>query len=132
MSIAAGVSIVAALSVATRATPSLGAMGRLLHTHLVKSEPAANDTFASAPRVVRLWFSEKVELAVTSVKLSNAAGATLVLGPLVRPDTGEFAPIVTNVAKPLAAGTYTVTWSTAAKDGHPAKGTYPFVVRVVH
>ena len=104
----------------------------LLHTHLIKSEPAANDTLATAPRALRLWFTERVELAVTTVKLTGAAGAAIALAPLARPDTGERAPIVAALTRSLAPGSYVVNWSTAAKDGHPARGSYPFVVRGEH
>jgi copper resistance protein C len=101
------------------------------HTTLTKSEPAANDTLTTSPRALRLWFSEKVELRVTTVKLTDNAGGAVALALLARPDTGEKAPVVAGLSKPLAAGLYVVTWSTAADDGHPAKGTYRFVVRAM-
>lgn len=102
------------------------------HTHLVKSEPAANDTLSRAPRALRLWFSERVELAVTTVKLADQSGAPIALAPLARPDTGEAAPVVASLAKSIPPGHYVVSWSTAAKDGHPSKGTIPFVIRAAH
>ena len=100
-----------------------------LHTYLKKSEPAANDTLAAAPHSVRLWFSERVEIPVTTVKITDASGSALSLGALARPDTGEAAPIVAAIAGSVRAGTYTVAWSTAAKDGHPAQGKFAFVVK---
>ncbi|MFI5312213.1 MAG: copper resistance protein CopC [Gemmatimonadales bacterium] len=33
------------------------------------------------------------------------------------------------MTKSLAPGWYTVNWSTAAKDGHPEKGTFAFAVK---
>ena len=99
------------------------------HTHLVKSEPAADDTLSTSPRAIRLWFSEQVELPVTTVKLEGAGGARVALGTLARPDTGQAAPVSATLNAPLAAGSYVVTWSTAAKDGHPASGTFSFVVK---
>jgi len=99
------------------------------HTRLIKSEPADHDTLAVAPKAVRLWFSEKVELGVTTVKLASAAGAAMAVAPLARPDTSKDAPIVAAILKPLAPGAYVIDWSTAATDGHPAKGTIAFVVK---
>lgn len=99
------------------------------HTHLVKSEPAANDTLATSPRTFKLWFSEPVELPVTTLKLTGPAGAMIPLAPLARPDTAADAPIVAAPRRPLDAGAYVLTWSTAAKDGHPAKGSIHFVVK---
>jgi methionine-rich copper-binding protein CopC len=99
------------------------------HTHLVKSEPAADDTLATSPRAIRLWFSEQVELPVTTVKLGIASGANVSLAALARPDTGQSAPVTAMLTAPLKPGAYVVTWSTAAKDGHPASGTFNFVVK---
>jgi methionine-rich copper-binding protein CopC len=99
------------------------------HARLIKSEPTANDTLTAPPRALRLWFSEKVELPVASVKLVDGSGAAMSLAPLARPDTGDAAPIVVAITKPLAAGTYAVHWTVAAKDGHPAKGTFEFLVK---
>lgn len=99
------------------------------HTHLVRSEPAINDTLARSPSAVRLWFSEPVELAVTTVKLADAAGTSIALAKLTRPDTGQAAPVAATLTAPLRPGSYVVTWRTAAKDGHPADGTINFVVK---
>jgi methionine-rich copper-binding protein CopC len=94
----------------------------------MKSEPAANDT-VPAPAAVRLWFSEKVELKVTTVKLVSAAGGAVAVGTLSRSDAERDAPVVATITKPLGPGAYTVNWSTAANDGHPTKGTVDFVVK---
>jgi methionine-rich copper-binding protein CopC len=108
-------------------SPTHGAAVRR-HVHLEKSAPAANDTLAASPKSIRLWFSEPVELAVTTAKLANASGAAFALGPVAR-DTAKDAPVTATITKPLPAGSYVVTWSTAATDGHPAKGTFAFVVK---
>jgi copper resistance protein C len=100
-----------------------------MHTHLKKSDPAANDTLASAPHAVRLWFTEKVELPVTAVRLTDASGVVVRLATLARPNTGEDAPIVATIEGAVHAGAYSVAWSTAAKDGHPANGKFGFVVK---
>ena len=113
--------------VALMAAMPLG--GSYFHTELVKSDPAANETLTKSPRVIRLWFSERVDIPVTSVKLESAAGAPIALSPVSRPDTAALAPIQITVVSPLANGSYTLNWSTAGKDGHPAKGSYGFVVQ---
>jgi hypothetical protein len=126
---ALGLLLVASLiSVGAASSARREATRRLLHTHLIKSEPAANDTLAAPPTALRLWFSEQVELPVTNVKLSDARGAAVALAPLTRPDTGAHAPIVAALGSSLAPGSYVVNWSTAARDGHPAKGSFSFIV----
>lgn len=99
------------------------------HTTLVKSEPAANDTLSKSPAAIKLWFSEKVELPVTSVKLADASGTAIALAAPTRPDTGNAAPVIVALKKPLAPGGYVVTWITAAKDGHRANGKIAFAVK---
>jgi len=94
------------------------------HLHLLRSSPAANDTVAAAPAALKFWFSERPELAITSVKLMGADGAMVKLAPLAV-DSGA---LVAPVKGPIAAGTYTVTWRTTAMDGHPANGKFDFVV----
>jgi hypothetical protein len=98
------------------------------HVHLVRSEPAAHDTLTSAPKAITLWFSEGVELKVTTVKLADAAGKAVPLGAPALRDSGKDAPVVATVSRVLAPGRYTVAWSTASRDGHPAKGKIDFVV----
>jgi hypothetical protein len=98
------------------------------HTQLAKSEPAANDTLAAAPKAIKLWFSEKVELKVTTVKLRDAAGNLQELGTPGRA-VEKNAPVIVPIVKSLAPGAYSIAWSTAATDGHLAKGTIRFLVK---
>jgi hypothetical protein len=97
------------------------------HLHLLRSSPAANDTVAAAPAAIKFWFSERPELAITSVKLMSSAGTPVQLAPLAV-DTGANGPLVARVRGQIAQGTYTVTWRTTAMDGHPANGKFDFVV----
>jgi methionine-rich copper-binding protein CopC len=97
------------------------------HLHLERSEPAANDTVASAPAAVRLWFSEQPELAVTTIRLSATAGGAVALAPLTR-DTGATAPVVAPLRAHPAAGTYNVWWRSTARDGHVSTGQFQFVI----
>jgi methionine-rich copper-binding protein CopC len=97
------------------------------HLHLLRSEPSANDTVATAPAALKFWFSQRPELAVTTVKLSTSAGAPVPLAPLAV-DSGANGPLVAGLRGPIAKGTYMVTWRTTATDGHPASGRFDFVV----
>ena len=100
----------------------------LRHVKLVRSEPVANDT-VSSPKALRLWFSEKIERKLSSVKLADATGASVTLLPATRDESQETAPLVSAPSKALPPGAYTISWSAAAADGHPSKGTIEFVVK---
>jgi methionine-rich copper-binding protein CopC len=98
------------------------------HTKLLKSSPSAHDTLAASPKSVSLWFSERVELPMTAVKLAGSGGG-VALGAVTRNDEVPDAPLVAAVPTSLADGRYTISYTVAGKDGHPAKGTIDFVVK---
>ena len=118
----------AALALAAVGTLSAAVAPARFHTKLVKSAPAANDTLATAPTAISLWFNEAVDLKVTTVKVAAASGAVKT-GALTRDAKLKDAPVVAAISSALAAGKYTVSWSVAGDDGHPVKGTFEFVVK---
>jgi methionine-rich copper-binding protein CopC len=98
------------------------------HAKLLKSSPADHDTIAGAPKVVALWYSEPVELSLSSGKLTDAKGATVALAkPTLA--SGDTAAVVYAIPKPPAPGSYKFAWTAAGKDGHASKGTIDFVIR---
>jgi copper transport protein len=109
------------------ATAIATAIATARHLHLERSEPKANDTVASAPAAVRLWFSEQPELAVTTIRLTATGGTPVSLAPLTR-DTGATAPVVAPLRAHPAAGAYTVFWRSTARDGHVSNGQFQFVI----
>ena len=98
------------------------------HHHLVKSLPAANATVDAVPDSIRLWFSQRPELAVTSVKVTGPGETTVGLAPLAQGDSAVvIAPVKAKGA--LVAGSYAVAWRTMAQDGHVVRGTFSFRVQ---
>jgi putative copper export protein/methionine-rich copper-binding protein CopC len=97
------------------------------HAHLVRSDPAAGSHVAVAPQVIRLWFSEQPELSMTLASLKDSLGKTFALSPAERETSGQMG-IAFHVSRALPAGRYTLSWRTAASDGHPSSGTIAFVV----
>jgi copper transport protein len=97
------------------------------HAHLKKSEPAAGSKVTSSPQLIRLWFSEQPELSMTVISLKDANGKEFALGA-PQNDSGDLLTVSLRVSQALPAGRYTVTWRTAASDGHPTHGTFSFIV----
>lgn len=120
--------IVAAVAVTTVTVGAADAHTRR-HAHLVKSDPMADSTVA-APVAVRLWFSERVDVGVSAIKLVDASDKAVKTGAL-RYDgkPGAASPVVATIATPLAPGTYRVRWAAASGDGHPVRGEFTFHVR---
>ncbi|MCC6927663.1 MAG: copper resistance protein CopC [Gemmatimonadaceae bacterium] len=98
------------------------------HLRLEKSEPAKDETLATAPKVIRLWFSLPPEMAVTAVKLADANGASVALAAPTR-GSGAKDPVQSVIQGALADGSYSVSWKTSSKDGHPIRGDFSFTVK---
>jgi copper resistance protein C len=106
--------------------PLAAAAPPLRHNRLVKAEPGVEATVAKPPAVIRLWFKEAPEVSVSSIKLTDAAGAAIATGEVKATD--DKTSIAVNVATALRAGKYTVTWKTAGADGHVIRGSFGFTV----
>jgi methionine-rich copper-binding protein CopC len=50
------------------------------HPRLTRSDPAAAQRLTAMVSMLRLWFSERPELPLTSVVLSDSAGKAIALG----------------------------------------------------
>ena len=97
------------------------------HAHLKRSDPAAGATLTAAPQLIRLWFSEQPDLSMTFASLRDSAGTTFPLGAAVREASGQMG-IAFQVLVILSPGRYTLSWRTAASDGHPSSGKFTFAV----
>lgn len=103
----------------------------MLHLKLSRSEPAPNAVLTAAPTQIRLWFTQKPELSVTSIRLRSGTGTAAVertLAPLSRTDMAN-SPITAPVGAALASGHFEVVWRTMARDGHVLNGVIAFDVR---
>jgi methionine-rich copper-binding protein CopC len=99
------------------------------HAHLVRADPAINDTISTTPKTVRLWFSEPVELALSHMQVVRVGGDTLRTGTL-RHEGSAATTAAADLTTPAATpGTYVVSYHVVARDGHPSSGEYRFVVR---
>ena len=100
------------------------------HLKLIRSEPATNAALTTAPTEVKLWFSQRPELTVTSVKVKSGTGTSAVeraLAPLAR-SAAAGSPIVAPIGAALGTGHYEIVWRTMARDGHVLNGVIPFDV----
>jgi methionine-rich copper-binding protein CopC len=97
------------------------------HALLKKTEPARRAQITKAPAAVRLWFSEALEPAFSSVTVVDASGTQVTREP-ARVSTQD--PTLLEVALPaLSAGQYTVRYQVLSVDGHTVKATFTFRVK---
>ena len=97
------------------------------HTHLERSEPGADSTISVAPTAIKLWFSEGVQIRVTTVRITRADSTTIEVAP-ARQGAGEHAPVILDIRGTVAPGRYAVGWRTMSRDGHPVRGTFAFTL----
>lgn len=98
------------------------------HARLLRSSPAASSRLSASPAAVTLWFSERPEVRFTTISLLDSGGTVVSLGPVSASTEGSMG-VTAPLSTPLANGTYTVAWRTAAADGHATSGRFTFSVQ---
>ena len=111
----------------TAAALSLGmAFSAAAHAFLDHASPAVGSAMPTAPPRVTIWFTQNLEPAFSSITVTNAAGQRVDLGNVQVPP-GHPDQLQVGV-RPLAPGTYTVSWHVVSVDTHPTQGTFTFQV----
>jgi methionine-rich copper-binding protein CopC len=99
------------------------AVPALAHADLASSDPADKAVLATPPTVITLTFTEGLDQARSSFKLSGPGGAT---GTGKAPKDGS--TVMTLDGIDLGPGAYEIKWTSVATDGHVARGTLSFTV----
>lgn len=100
----------------------------LAHTHLVRSEPAAQAALAAPPRRFALYFAQPIEGAFSRYLL--IAGQDNRQWPLAADQPAVRHPVAVSGPLPeLKPGRYVLRWSVVSLDGHRQEGRIPFTVR---
>lgn len=89
----------------------------------MQSNPAVDAT-VSAPRNVKLTFSEKI--TAPGVQLKMADGMTV---PASASLSGDAKTIFARLTSPLMAGKWTVSWYATSAGGEQSQGSYSFTVK---
>jgi copper resistance protein C len=111
--------VVLALAVILAGATLVGA-----HAFLERAEPRVGSTLRAAPPQVRLWFTERIEPAFSTLQVVSEAGRR-VDGSDVRVDPSAPKQLRVSVP-PLPAGTYRVIWRVVSVDTHVSEGDFTF------
>jgi methionine-rich copper-binding protein CopC len=96
------------------------------HGFIDRSSPAAGSTVRGSPAEVKIWFSQAVEPAFSTLQVVDKNGEQVDRKDK-RADPGD--PTLLRVSlPPLTPGTYRVNWRVLSKDGHVTKGEFTFNV----
>jgi len=121
MSVAARlVGLVAVLSSLSLTVPAQA------HAFLDHAAPAVGSKVHGSPLEVRLWFSQDLEPAFSTIRVFNEAGAQVDQRDKAV-DPGDRTQLRVSLP-PLPAGTYKVIWRALSNDTHVTEGDFVFEV----
>jgi methionine-rich copper-binding protein CopC len=94
------------------------------HAFLDHAEPAVGSTAKQVPHAVRIWFTEPIQPALSTIKVFDAMRKQI-----DKQDThsngGNNALLQVSLPS-LSLGTYKVTWRVVSVDGHVTNGDFTF------
>ncbi len=103
-----------------------GATEAVAHAFLERADPRVGSTVRTSPGQVRLWFTEQLEPAFSSVRVVNANGQQVDKGDA---QVDPAAPKQLRISlQPLPPGTYKVIWRVLSVDTHVTEGNFTFRV----
>ncbi len=103
------------------------------HASFVRADPAPGSTLKQAPKVVRAFFDDELDLNGSTISVWDTHGKRVDLGKggVDRSDKKHQSMIVR--LKPLGPGTYTVKWKAfTSDDNKTVEGTFQFTVASSH
>jgi methionine-rich copper-binding protein CopC len=96
------------------------------HALLDHSEPMAGQALETGPEQLRMWFTQPVKAALSSIEVFDTEGKPVDKRDL-HTDKAN-AKLVRLSLHKLAPGTYKVVWNAVADDLHATKGNFVFHV----
>jgi copper resistance protein C len=97
------------------------------HAFLDHAEPKVGSTVTNSPAAIKIWFTQNLETAFSTLEVWNAHG-----GEVDKKDAhlDENDKSLFLVSLPsLPAGTYTVIWHAVSVDTHKTQGRFEFTVK---
>jgi len=96
------------------------------HAFLERADPPVGSKVQTAPKEMKLWFSEEIEPAFSTVKVLDAGGKRIEAGD-AKVDKQDRKLLHVSLP-PLAPGKYTVVWRVVSVDTHVTSGDHEFSV----
>jgi methionine-rich copper-binding protein CopC len=97
------------------------------HAFLDHADPKVGSTVAESPRQVKIWFTQELEPAFSSIEVDNVEGKQ-VDAKDCRVDAMDKALLEVSLPQ-LSAGTYTVKWHVVSTDAHRTQGHFEFTIK---
>jgi methionine-rich copper-binding protein CopC len=97
------------------------------HAFLDRAEPAVGSSVRESPAEVRLWFSQEIEPAFSTVRVMDGNAKQVDKGDK-RVESSDHMILQVSLP-PLPPGTYRVAWRVVSVDTHVTVGNFTFEVR---
>jgi hypothetical protein len=97
------------------------------HAFVDHAQPKVGSTVQSPPDSVRIWFTEAIEPAFSSMEVSNRDGKQVDKEDCHVDDKDQSLLIVS--LPQLVPGTYKVHWHVVATDTHKTQGDFTFTIK---
>jgi len=98
----------------------------IAHAFLDHASPRVGSTVHGGPPAVKLWFTEELEPAFSTVRVLDESGKPVDRGD-ARVDKSDHT-LLQVALPPLAPGTYRVRWRVVSVDTHVTEGDFTFDV----
>ena len=103
-----------------------GAAAASAHAFLDHALPAVGSTSHGSPPELRLWFTQELEPAFSTVKVVDAGGKQVDKGD-ASVDAQDHKLLKVSLP-PLAPGAYKVMWRVTSVDTHTTSGSFPIQI----
>lgn len=97
------------------------------HAFLDHSDPKVGSTITSSPAIIKIWFTQSLEPAFSTIDVQDAQGNEVDKKNTHLDDKDQTLLIVS--VPQLPDGTYTVTWHVTSVDTHRTQGHFEFTVK---
>jgi methionine-rich copper-binding protein CopC len=105
---------------------TIGGSAAFAHSRLVKSDPAARAILSTAPKELKLWFNEAIEVAFAKVWLISPDGAQV---PLTNHgDASDPRMLIVTLPDNLSSGPVVIGYHVLSVDGHVVESQLTFNV----
>jgi len=96
------------------------------HAFVDHTEPAVGSQIRSAPTQVKIWFTEKLEPALSKIQVFDASGREIDKHD-VKIDQSNAALLIVSLPE-LKPGNYKVMWRAVSVDTHVTTGNFTFAL----
>jgi len=97
------------------------------HAFLDHAQPQVGSTVTNSPTEVKIWFTQELEPAFSSIEVKNAQGKEVDKKD-VHVDAKDKSLLIVSLP-PLPAGKFTVAWHVVSVDTHRTQGHFEFTIK---